>query len=95
MVDDPSFDENYIQQIRLKAYVDRVNVLKENCVKVYGLIWGQCTNALQAVIKGDDDYRHNANSHDLIWLLEKIKQVTSDMTSRQILTILSSRRFLT
>ena len=51
--------------------------MKDNCVKVFSILWGQCTSALQAVIKGENDYRIKASSHDLFWLLREIKKVNS------------------
>ena len=52
MVENPSFDERYLQQERIKVYVVRDNALRDNVIKVYGLTWRQCTSALQMVIKG-------------------------------------------
>jgi len=73
----PSFDIRYLQQERIKAFVSRENILKDNCIKIYGLVWRQCTSALQAVIKGLDGYTANSKKHDLIWLLQEIKKTTS------------------
>ena len=63
---DPSFDDRYLQQERIKAFVSRENVLKDNCIKIYGLVWRQYTSALQAVIKGSDGYIEKSKRHDLI-----------------------------
>ena len=77
MNEDPSFDERYLQQERIRSFVARENILKENVIKVFGLIWRQCTSALQAVIKGVDEYTIKSRSHDMIWLLRQIKSVTA------------------
>ena len=76
-VEDPSFDERYLQQERIKSYVVRENTLRDNVIKTYGLIWRQCTSALQAVIKGIDMYTVKSRSYDMIWLLSQIKSITS------------------
>ena len=77
MFENPSFDEKYMQQERIKSYIVRENTLKDNVIKVYGLIWRQCTSALQAVIKGTNGYTIRSRGHDMIWLLEQIQSVTS------------------
>ena len=77
MVENPSFDEKYLQQERIKVYVVRENALRDNVIKVYGLTWRQCTSALQMVIKGVDDYTTMARTHNMVWLLEQIKIITS------------------
>ena len=46
-------------------------------IKTYGLVWRQCTSALQAVIKGIDMYTVKSRSHDMIWLLNQIKSIDS------------------
>jgi len=89
---DPSFDEKFMQQERIKAFVSRENMLRDNCIKVFGLVWRQCTSALQAVVKGEEGYTERSSKHDLIWLLEKIKQVTSgvDVKANRYVVLLSS-----
>ena len=71
------FGEKWLFQERLKAYVSRENQLKDNIVKVYGLVWRQCTSALQAVLKGHEGYTLCATTHDLVWILTEIKKVVS------------------
>ena len=75
--DTPTFDEKFLQQERLKSFIVRENMLKRNCSKLYSIIWRQCSSALQAVIKGLDEYTSRAMKHDFIWLLKQIKKVTS------------------
>ena len=74
---EPSFDDKMLQQERLKAYVLRENQLKDNIIKVYGLLWRQCSSALQAVIKGNEEFKLKSSSHDLLWLLKDIKKIVS------------------
>ena len=76
-VADPSFDERMLQQERIKAYVSRENQLKDNVIKVYGLFWRQCSSALQAVVKGNEEYKVSSSSHDLLWLLQEVKKIVS------------------
>ena len=73
---EPSFDNRYLQQERIKAFVSRENILKDICIKIYGLVWRHCTSSLQAVIKDFDGYTVKSKKHDLIWLLQQIKKAT-------------------
>ena len=88
----PNFDQKFMQQERLKAYVIRENAMKDNFVKVYGVIWGQCSSALQAVIKDDTDYRQKSTSHDLVWMLKQIKKITSgiDVKANPYMTLVDA-----
>lgn len=40
----------------MKVFASRKNTLNQNIIKLWGIVWGQCSPALQAKIKGDDDY---------------------------------------
>ena len=66
------FGEKWLFQERLKAYVSRENQLKDNIAKVYGLVWRQCTSALQAVLKGHEGYTLCEKTHDLVLILTEI-----------------------
>ena len=57
-------------------------IFAENTEKVYGLIWGQYSAALQALIKGVSGYNENAVSFDTIWLLKELKKVTTGIDSK-------------
>ena len=60
--DDDSIDsaelalERDIYKEEVKAFVARRNLLKRNMRKLFGLIWGQCSSALQAKVKGISCY---------------------------------------
>ena len=45
-------------------------------------MWRQCTSALQAIVKGSDDYEDKAGRHDLIWLLKELKKIVSGVDSK-------------
>ena len=81
-VEEPTFDDKYLQQEKLKRYITRETHLEENISKVYSIVWRQCTSALQAVIKGVDGYGEKAAIHDLVWLLKEIKKVVSGVDAK-------------
>ena len=45
-----------IQQQRIKKFVDREMQLESNMCKVYGLIKGQCSHSLRAVLKQENNF---------------------------------------
>ena len=59
--------------------MDRRAALVKNKMSLYSLVWGQCTVALQEVIKGATDFEERDMRFDIIWLLQKCKVITSGM----------------
>ena len=57
--------------------------------KLYGLLWGQYSSALQATIKGINEYEDKSDNFDLIWLLIEIKKAISviDLKANPRLTL--------
>ena len=52
--------------------------------KLYSLIWGQCTEALQAALKGIDDFQVKDDAFDAKWLLENIKSLSSGIKQAMV-----------
>ena len=65
-----------------KQFAQRIDALRTNIAKVYGLVWGQCTTGLQAEIKSEDDYNSKASAYDTLWLLETVKKKSSGVATR-------------
>ena len=61
----------------MDAYDNKVEQVEENIQKLYSLLWGQCTQAMQAEIKGDDEFNDKSSENNALWLIEKIKKVMS------------------
>ena len=76
-IEDPNDIQKEIQKERVKQYVAREMLLKSNMVKVYGLVWGQCSAALQSYVKGLDSYEEKSDVFDVLWLLGELKKATS------------------
>ena len=60
------------QAIRLK-----ISTLRRNIINIYGLIWVQCSPALQSKLKGDPEYIIKSSTYNLLWLYTKFKMCTS------------------
>ena len=52
-------------------------MLRSNMEKLYGLLWGQCSSALQATIKGISEYEDKSDDFNVIQLLTEIKKAIS------------------
>ena len=64
-------------------------MLRSNIEKLYGLLWGQCSSALQATIKGTSEYEDKSDDFDTIWLLTETKIAISgiDLKANSRLTL--------
>ena len=86
--DDDSIDsaelalERDIYKEEVKAFVARRNLLKRNMRKLFGLIWGQCSSALQAKVKGISCYTGMAKKLETITLATEIKKIVSGINSK-------------
>ena len=59
--------------MRVKNYLDRKEIKKENLKKLYDLVMGQCNASLYSTLKGDKDFLTKSKDFGVIWLLEMIK----------------------
>ena len=58
----------------IKQFVARKNNIRRNIQSAFSLIWGQCSSALQAYVKGLDGYEEATEDYDVTWLLREIKR---------------------
>ena len=63
-------------------YVTREVELENNMLKIYGLVKGQCSHSLRAVLKQENDYETKDRKQDLLWLLGKLKSLTLGLDNR-------------
>ena len=56
--------------------MDRADTLEDNMTKLYSLLWGQCTEALQQGLHGHEYFEENDTRFDAKWLLKQIKMKT-------------------
>ena len=71
-----------IHDQRCKAYVLREDKMVAAKSKIFGLIWGQCSVGLQAVIRHMDEYNTKKEGQDVIWLLKQVKVSTSGLDEK-------------
>ena len=71
-----------IQSQRVKKFVDREIRVKTNVKRIYGLIKGQCSHSLRALLKQEKKYEENDRKQNVLWLLEQLKKITSGLDSK-------------
>ena len=59
-----------IYKEEIKIYVTSKSILSRNLEKTYGIIWGQCSSALQSKVKSITSYNIKSTELDALWLLQ-------------------------
>ena len=55
-----------VQAQRIKMYVTREVELENYMLKIYGLVKGQCSHSLRAVLKQENDYETKNKKQDVL-----------------------------
>ena len=63
----------------MKVFAARRSVAKQNKTKLYGVIWGQCSPALQSELMGEPDFKEKSSAFDCIWLLGRLKLISAGL----------------
>ena len=69
--------EKDIYKEHVKVYVAGLTLLTRNQEKVFGVICGQCSAALQSKIKSLAEFEDKSSSLDSLWLLKELKKATA------------------
>ena len=56
--------------------------LQRNMEKTYGLVWCQCSAALQSFMKGISTFEQESAAFNIIWLLTELKKATSGIDNK-------------
>jgi hypothetical protein len=70
-----------IFQGEVKEYVKRTRALQSNLAAIYAVIWGQCSEDMQARVKTNEAYEPKSVANNCAWLLNSIRSVTSKFDS--------------
>ena len=66
----------FMWQEQAKRYMDRKEGLELGKKKLYTLIWGQCTKAMQNELETSDKFEKMKEDQDPIVLIQEIKSIT-------------------
>ena len=68
-----------IQQHRVNNCVNKDSGSIKNLDKMYGLVWGQCSHGIKSIIHNKKYFKEKLDVFDFLWLLERMKEITSGM----------------
>ena len=71
-----------IYKEEIKIFVSRELNLRRNLENIFGIIWGQCSSALQSNIKSINDFEDKYDLLDTLWLIKELKKATSGIDSK-------------
>jgi hypothetical protein len=74
-----------IWEKQIDNYVKRLDQRDTNIQTLYSLVWGQCTDAMQAKVKATANFNVISAANDGIELLKAIKQVAYNFQSQKYL----------
>ena len=80
--DAKSFVKREMKKREISKYLEDINTVTTGLSKVYNLVWGQTTSALQAVIKSVEDYEEKSLAYDPIWLLQTLKRLIAGVDKK-------------
>ena len=71
-----------IKKEEVKEYVSKLTGLKSNLKSIHSLVFGNCTNGVQAMLKADSEYEEKTKDFDCAWILTKVKAITSGLDTK-------------
>ena len=74
--------ETEIHKEEIKMFVVRRKNLQGNMVKLYSTVWGQCSHALQARLRGVDSFDDISSKFNLLQLVAEVKKLISGIDNR-------------
>ena len=76
LVANSSATDEMIWKELIKAYVNRLQVLRRNLAAIYAIAWGQCSDAMKAKLKSLSEFSKHSKMNNCHWLLKNILAVT-------------------
>ena len=71
-----------IHKEEIKEYVKDRKLIKSNLKKVYSLMYGNCTESLQTMLRADSEFELKSKTLDHKWLFEKVKTIVSGLDTK-------------
>ena len=83
--DDASRGVLLLWETRMKSYAKQLNNLENNVKALYSLVWGQCTDALQAQVEAEPNFAQAKDPQDGIELLKLIRDIAFNYQGQKYL----------
>ena len=71
-----------IKREEVKDFVKDIKVIKTNLKKVYNLVYGNCTDSVQTMLKADSDYEDKSKDFDHAWIFNKVKTIVAGLDKK-------------
>ena len=71
-----------IHKEEIKEHAKDLKLMKGNLKKVYTIVFGNCTDSVQTMIKTDSEYEEKSKTFDYAWLFEKVKTIASGLDTK-------------
>ena len=71
-----------IHKEEIKEYVKDLKQIKTNLKKIYGIVFGNCTESVQTMTRTDSEYEQKSKIFDHAWLLQKVKTIVSGLDTK-------------
>eukprot|EP00957_Ditylum_brightwellii_P034404 2609746-Ditylum_brightwellii.AAC.1 len=72
-----------VLEVEYDLYVKHIATYNDNKHKMYAVAYSQCSEAMQAKLESDKDYKEAAAESDIIKLLKVIKKISYHYQSQQ------------
>ena len=59
-----------------------LNTVKSNLKKIYSLVYGNCIEGVQTMLKADSDYEVKSQHFDYEWWFKKMKAIVSVLDTK-------------
>ena len=74
--------ETEIKKEEIKEFVKNLSIVKSNLKKIYSLVYGNCTEGVQIMLKVDSDYEVESQRFNYEWLFKKVKAIVSGLDTK-------------
>ena len=71
-----------IHKEEIKEYVKDLKQIRSNLKKIYSLVYGNCTESVQTMIKADSEFETKSKAFNYAWLFEKVKAIVSGLDTK-------------
>jgi hypothetical protein len=75
--------EKRVWEKKIDSHVKKEELLEENLKTIYSVVWGQCTNVIQARIEALNEHEDMQDKGDSVALLKAIKALVYNFQSQK------------
>ena len=59
-----------------------LKLIKSNLKKIYNLVYGNCLNSVQTMLKTGEDYEDKSKVFNYKWIMHKVKMIVSGLDTK-------------